>query len=111
MSSTTCTTAAEHVETKNELPELPKRDLRPLRSVNTDSTLPTHHIPPPPPPPRTRLVLPAHTPTIPLNTNNIVAAPKETNTCLSHVKEYAPVVGVVGTIIGVVVAIVTVVVK
>jgi len=91
-----------------ELLEQIKNDSRSPRLFNAESILPTHVLPPR-----------AHTPALPTSinhaasssTNNTVAAPDETRIWMKHVKEYAPVVGVVGTIAGVVVAIITVVVK
>jgi hypothetical protein len=107
MSFSTSTTAAKQVDTEIKLSELPKDDFRPSQPVNTDSTLPIHHVPPP----RTNAPFLTHSETIPSSTNNNVATPSETNTWLSHIKEYAPVVGVIGTIIGVIVTIITVVIK
>jgi len=112
MPFSTGTTAVERVDQENESSKLPRNDLRPPQRVNADSTLPTHVLPPrnhtePP----AFGIHPSHNQTTVLSTNNSVTTHDQTNTWFSHVKEYAPVVGVVGTIIGVVVAIVTVAVK
>jgi hypothetical protein len=106
MSFSTRSTAAEQLDIETELSELPKNDSRPPQPVNTDSTLPTHHLPP-----VTQIVPPVNNLTISSSTNNTLTAPDEASTWMSHIKEYAPVVGVVGTVIGVVVAIITVAVK
>jgi hypothetical protein len=110
MSSLT-TTAAERVDNETELATL-ANDSEPSQLVNTDSTLPTHHVPP-----RTHTLPPAfdyhptHNQMVPSTTNNITTESDEKKTWFNHVKEHAHVVGVVVTIIGVIVAIITVAVK
>ena len=110
MSFSTGTTAVEQIDKGTEPSDLPKNDSRLPQLVNTDSTLPTHVLPP-----RDHTELSTsgirsfHNQTIASNTNNTVTTHDQTNTWFNYVKEYAPVVGVVGTIIGVVVAIITVV--
>jgi hypothetical protein len=106
MSFSTRSTAVEQFDIETELSELPKDDFRPSQPVNTDSALPTHHLPP-----VTQILPPVNSLTISSSTNNTLTAPGEASTWMSHVKEYAPVVGVVGTVIGVIVAIITVAVK
>jgi len=98
--------SAEQAENEVEVSKLPKSDFSSPQPINTDSTLPTHHLPL-----CDHGLPPALSPAIPSSINNTLTVPGETITWFSHVKEYAPVVGVVGTIIGVVVAIITVVVK
>ncbi|KAH6859046.1 hypothetical protein BKA58DRAFT_405864 [Alternaria rosae] len=112
MPFSTGTTAVEQVDQESESFKLPRDDLRPPQLVNADSTLPTHILPPcnhtePP----AFGIHPLHNQTTVSSTNYTVATRDQTNTWFTHVKEYAPVVGVVGTIIGVVVAIITVAVK
>jgi len=108
MSFSTSTTFTKQTGIETELSERPKSDFSSPQPVNTntDSTLPTHHLPL-----RTYALPPSYIPTIHSSTNETLTVPAETNTWLSHVKEYAPVVGVVGTITGVVVAIITVAIK
>ena len=106
MSFSTSTTATEQADIETERSELPKSDFSSPQPVNTDSTLPTHHLPL-----RTHVQSPPRSLTIPSTSHYTLTGHGETNTWLSYVKEYAPVVGVVGTIIGVVVAIITIVVK
>ena len=112
MPFSTGTTAVEQFDQEIESSELPKNDFQPPQLVNTDSTLPTHVLPP-----RNHTeshafsTHPLHNQTIASSTNNTATTHDQTNTWFSHMKEYAPVVGVVGTIIGVVVAIITVAVK
>jgi hypothetical protein len=106
MSFSTRSTAVEQLDIETELSELPKNDSRPPQPVNTDTILPTHHLPP-----ATQILPPVHNLTISSSTNKTLTAPSEASTWMSHVKEYAPVVGVIGTVIGVIVAIITVAVK
>ena len=106
MSFSTSTTAIEQADMETGRSELPKSDFSSSQPVNTDSRLPTHHLPL-----CAHTQSPPHSPQIPSTTHHTLSGPGKTNTWLSHVKEYAPVVGVVGTIIGVVVAIITVVVE
>jgi hypothetical protein len=106
MSFSTRSTAVEQLDIETELSELPKNDSRPPQPVSTDSTLPTHHLPP-----VTQIVPPVNNLTIPSSTNNTLTTPSKASTWMTHVKEYAPVVGVIGTVIGIIVAIITVAVK
>jgi len=106
MPFSTSTTATEQADIETERSELPKSDFSSPQPVNTDSILPMHHLPL-----RAHAQSPPRSLKIPSTTHNTLTGPGETKTWLSHVKEYAPVVGVVSTIIGVVVAIITVAVK
>jgi len=112
MPFSTCTTAIEQVDQETESSKLPKNDLRPPQLINDDSTLPTHFLPPrnhtePP----AFGIHPLSNQTMNLSTNNTMTTGDQTKSRFTHVKEYAPIVGVVGTIIGVIVAIITVAVK
>ena len=128
--SSTNSTVVEQVDKELELPQLANNisvlpqlvttepNLPALQSVNTDSTLPTHHVPL-----RAYIIPSAYNPG-PYNGNRIIAptarAPFQTRlteqTWFIHVEKYAPVIGiviavlaiavtVVGIIVGVVVAV------
>ena len=112
MSFSTGTTAVEQVDQEKNLPSFLGTTCDHLSWVNDDSTLPTHVLPPrnftePP----TFGIHPLHNQTTVLSTNHTMTTRDQTKAWFAHVKEYAPVVGVVSTIIGVIVAIITVAVK
>jgi len=108
MSSSTGITFVERADDESRLSKLPNNDSQLPQIVNTDSVLPTHFVSPPI---HTPALSPSSTQAVRLSIDNAGTAPDETSTWIKHVKEYAPVVGVVGTVLGVIVAIITVAVK
>jgi len=112
MSFSTGITAVERTHKETESSKLPKNDTRPPQLVNADSTLPTHVLPPlnytEHPASGTH---PIYNQEIASRTNDTATTRGHKSTWFNYVKEYAPVVGVIGTIIGVIVAIITVAVK
>ena len=108
MSFSTGITSVERVDDKSGLFKLPNNDSQLPQIVNNDSILPTHIISPPT---HTPALPPSTNQAVPLSIDNAGTAPDETSTWIKQVKEYAPVVGVFGTVLGVSVAIITVAVK
>ena len=101
-------TSVERADDRIGLSKLSNNDSQLPQIVNTDSILPTHVISPPT---HTPALPPSTNQAVPLSIDNAGIAPDETSTWIKHVKEYAPVVGVVGTVLGVIVAVITVAVK
>ena len=117
-------TVVEQVDKDIDLPQLAKNNpvlpqpgttnphLPPLQSVNTDSTLPTHHVP------LRAYILPSAYNPAPYNGNRVIAptarAPFQTRlteqTWFIHVEKHAPVIGIVIAVLAIAVTVVGIIV-
>jgi len=111
MSSSTSTTA-EQLDDETQVSQLAHDAFTPLRSINTDSTLPTHILPP-----RAYTLPPAFDPDFSHDNRTTASRARAAvvikfteRTWFLHVEKYAPVIGIIIAVIAIAVTVVGIVV-